>query len=400
MNGQTQFLFEAPFVSESEFVSVAENVALLSAFSSLGFETTKDFRTAWLAINRALLKIGKFWNTRLFREDLCKANHYELNIPGVGVKRFAIVRGHPVQYEKGEHRDTRLINIGNSRTRLVSTLQKRGRPVKPPLPCKPSPVSTSVQSTTVPTPSIVIDPQPNDFAEVAREILRNRNRNQGIVLSVVQLIPADGKAMIDTQTERGKWRPRLKNPPAHVVMPAEIFEIKWKRQKLQYVWILSNEKSQFPVGGVLFLPVEKQQIFYLVTFNVGSLDDRKCTNIHHAEMQAVRWIEEQPSTWRKRIGAIAIWNLSRKTGLGYSPCNPCCADLTRFLKTLRALGSSTATRASITWLTHYDRNKSCAHPTSIDNLRRLASSGWIHNGPGWSTPKSPSMRTAPKVRTA
>jgi hypothetical protein len=231
------------------------------------------------------------------------------------------------------------------------------------------------------------DPAPRDYADMAKKILRKSSKGLGVVLSVVRLMPADGKMMIDTRTEKGTRRPRLKNPPAHVVMPAEIFEIKWKRMKLQYVWILSNEKSRFPVGGILFLPLEKGHIFHLVTFNVGLLE-AGCTNVHHAEMQAVRWIEEQPRPWRSRVGAIAIWNLSRKTGLGYSPCNYCCSDLARFLTDLRALRSTsqaTVVHASITWLTLYDKNWACGHPTDTVNLQRLARSGWELHGPGWSS---------------
>jgi hypothetical protein len=173
-------------------------------------------------------------------------------------------------------------------------------------------------------------------------------------------------------------------------MPPEVYEIEWKPKrgrplKIQFIWILSNEKSVFPVGGILFLSTHGLPInsFYLVTFNVGALDDKTCTNVHHAEMQATRFIEEQPQTWRERVGTIDIWNLSRKTGLGYSPCNPCCVDLARFLRDLRALRGLWR-RASITWLTRYDRNKPCGHPTDIANLREMASAGWQLNGPGWS----------------
>jgi hypothetical protein len=100
-------------------------------------------------------------------------------------------------------------------------------------------------------------------------------------------------------------------------------------------------------------------------------------------MQAERFIIEQPKTWRERIGTVNIWNLSRKKGLGYSPCNPCCVDLARFLRGLRGL-RGLVRRASITWLTLYDRNKPCGHPTDAANLRELARSGWELKGPGWS----------------
>jgi hypothetical protein len=225
------------------------------------------------------------------------------------------------------------------------------------------------------------DPQPHDYADVVREILRKRKkRSLGIVLSVVELSSADGKEIIDTQTERVKFRRRLKHPPAHVVLPADVFEIEWKKIKLQYVWILSNWKSTFPVGGVLFLPSKGSVTLYLVTFNVGALDDG-CTNIHHAEMQAVQWIEEQQAGWVSRVGDINIWNLSTKSGLGYSPCNYCCEDLVKFLTNLRLLQNNR--RASITWLTLYDKNKACGHPTNTANLMKMQASGWeCNNSPG------------------
>ena len=231
------------------------------------------------------------------------------------------------------------------------------------------------------------------------------------MLSVVQVSSADGGALIDTRTEMGTKRPVLKNPPARVVMPAEVWEIEWKPKKgrplkLRYVWILSNEKSTFPVGGVLFLPFLGPHIFHLVTFNTGSLEDRTCTNVHHAEMHATGsfpdrkgFIEAQPKLWQSRVGAINIWNLSRKKGLGYSPCNYCCEDLARFLTNLRALGPSTARRASITWLNLYDRNKPCGHPTDTANLRKLDASGWVLKGEGW-PPKSTPSSSPSRVRVA
>ena len=260
-----------------------------------------------------------------------------------------------------------------------------------------------------PTPSIVVEPVPSmaDYVDLAREILRKRlDSKQGIVLSVVQLSSADSEDLIDRRTDQGKsGRPYLKNPPAHVVMPPEVYEIEWKPKgrgkkpwKIQFVWILSNEKSAFPVGGILFLTTVQINSFYLATFNVGALDDKRCTNVHHAEMQATRFIEEQPKTWRSRVGTIDVWNLSRKTGLGYSPCNACCVDLAQFLTNLRALRPPS--RASITWLTRYDKNKACGHPTDTANLRRLASSGWALNGPGWSPGQPLPSATPPRVWTA
>jgi hypothetical protein len=222
----------------------------------------------------------------------------------------------------------------------------------------------------------VREPRPSDYADLARKILRGRKRSVGVVLSVVQVVPSG--PMIDTRTERGGRRYRLVNPPAHVVLPAEIYEIKFGRRTLRYVWILSNEKASFPVGGILFLPPDNGTVFYLVTFNVGSLDSAVCTNVHHAETQAIRWIAEQPPASRALIGGVSIWNLSRKAGLGYSPCNPCCVDLARFLTDLK---TRRAMEARITWLMLYDRNARCGHPTDLANVRGLQTAGWTVQGP-------------------
>jgi hypothetical protein len=222
-------------------------------------------------------------------------------------------------------------------------------------------------------PEVIVEPQPADYAGAARKILRGRNPNVGVVLSVVRMLPGDGQPMIDTGTVTGPRRPRLAHPPAHVVRPAEVFTVRWKRITMRYVWILSHPKAGFAAGGVLFLPDPNQVMFHLVTFNVGALDYSNCTNVHHAEMQAVGWVNEQPPAWRARLGGIRISNLSRRAGLGYSPCNACCADLAQFLA---ALGHRLPFGAWIAWLTTYDRNPACGHPTDAANLRRLEASGW------------------------
>jgi hypothetical protein len=235
-------------------------------------------------------------------------------------------------------------------------------------------------------PTVIVEPQPADYAGAARKILHGRNRNVGMVLSVVRMLPADGQPMISTETTGDPHHPRLARPPAHVVQPAEVFEVQWRRMTLRYVWILASPKTVYTVGGILFLPVGDGVMFHLVTFNVGALDSRICTNVHHAETQAMVWIDEQRPDWRARLGGIGIWNLSRRPGLGYSPCNACCSDLAHFLVGLRALppaAQAAAIRASITWLTIYDRNAACGHPTNTANLRRLVANGWQLSGPGW-----------------
>jgi hypothetical protein len=244
-------------------------------------------------------------------------------------------------------------------------------------------------------PLTVVEPQPIDYADMARQILRGR-KGVGIVLSVVGLLPADGQPMIDTRTEKGNAGPRLKNPPAHV--HADVYGIEWKGIRVRYVWIRSHPKVVYQAGGLLFLPSQNQRLFYLVTFNVGALDARTCTNVHHAEMQAVHWVKQQPPRWQSRIGAIAIWNRSRRIGLGYSPCNYCCSDLMQFLTYLRALNRAAhvpAARAWIRWLTLYrSKSRFCGYGTDSANLRNLHASGWYLEGQGWTPPKPVAPITA------
>ena len=145
------------------------------------------------------------------------------------------------------------------------------------------------------------DPQVEDFVDMARIILKNALPSRGVVLSVVRLAGDPGTPLIDTTTEpsRTSLRRRLKNPPRHLSSP-EIFEVcsPRLRRTFRYVWILSNEQATHPVGGVLFLPASWERDIRFVTLNVGNLDDSRCRNAHHAEMQLVRWVEEQPASWR------------------------------------------------------------------------------------------------------
>lgn len=260
-------------------------------------------------------------------------------------------------------------------------------------------------------PSTLIEPVPvpADYVAVAKEILKKHTkRGRGIVMTLVEIVSAGGSELIDDRTEPGQRRPVLKNPPAHLVRPPEVYGIDWRKKgwrralRFQYVWILSNEKSTFPVGGVLFLAPGTGRLgaSYFVTFNVGALDDRNCTNVHHAEMQALGnapdrkgFLEAQPRAWLARLGAINVVNLSTRTGLGYSPCNYCCVDLARFLTDLRAL--QPAVKASMTWLTPYDRNARCGHPTTIENLKKLAAAGWKLQGPLWPGGAAPSAPSRP-----
>jgi hypothetical protein len=78
-----------------------------------------------------------------------------------------------------------------------------------------------------------------------------------------------------------------------------------------------------------------------------------------------------------------MWNLSRRAGLGYSPCSACCADLAQFLAALRLVAHGLPLGAWITWLTTYDRNPAFGHPTDAVALRRLAACGRRLSGPGW-----------------
>lgn len=244
--------------------------------------------------------------------------------------------------------------------------------------------------------------QIEDFVAMAKRILQKAPRSRGIVLSVVRLATDDCMPLIDTTTEpsRTSSRRRLKNPPNHLSSP-EIFQVQSPRlgRAFQYVWMLSNEQATHPVGGMLFLPESGKTDVYLVTFNVGNLDDARCRNAHHAEMQLVRWVGEQPPRWRARIRILHIANRSRSASIrGYSPCNACCSDLAIFLDSLKALSPGRRIDARISWLEPYTKGRICGHPTDAANLARLRASGWqLDDG---RSPAAPPPQPPPSVFVA
>ena len=176
-------------------------------------------------------------------------------------------------------------------------------------PAAPQAAQTTNPGRPVATPAI----QPDDFAEMARSILSDRpvegSLGVGKVMSITRLMPGDGKGpLIDAATERVGTKLMLKNPPAHI-LGREVFTVQSPRHgPFQYIWI-SSMNSAISQGGMLFLPTPSQQHelpqVYLVTFNPERLDKRfsnACArNGHHAEMQLISWIEQQPEAWRLRL---------------------------------------------------------------------------------------------------
>jgi pimeloyl-ACP methyl ester carboxylesterase len=248
---------------------------------------------------------------------------------------------------------------------------------------RPQPPGVTVAAAqTGPTHAV---PQQEKYLAAAKWILRKVSRQRGVVLSIVRLQSRDARPLIDIETEPSPSpkRRRLKNPPKHLSSP-EIYPVEAAGlTSLKFVWMLSNEKAAFPVGGMLFIPDPGELEVHLVTFNGGQLDTRdaaRCSHQHHAEMQLVRWIVEQPRTWQARIRTIEIANRSRSPRLGgYSPCTPCCVVLSSFLSSLHALPKPTPPArvgAVISWFDVYKNGAVCGHPTTEDNLRRLEASGW------------------------
>ncbi len=117
--------------------SQALNLEYLVNFSTMGFDTTPSFRKNFQLVNRAFVKKGRQWTTRIFVNDFCQARHYAINIPGVGVKRFAVIYGFPVEYQIRAGQKPLLVNLGRWGGKFVSTLETKGRPVKRPhSPCE------------------------------------------------------------------------------------------------------------------------------------------------------------------------------------------------------------------------------------------------------------------------
>lgn len=121
---------------EAEHTGDALDLEYLVNFSSLGFGTEPRFRRNFRTINRAFLQRGRQWTSSLFRDDFCQARHYVINIPGYGMKRFAVIYGFPVEYRMRTGQGPLLVDMGRWGGKFTSTLETKGRPVRRPnLPC-------------------------------------------------------------------------------------------------------------------------------------------------------------------------------------------------------------------------------------------------------------------------
>jgi hypothetical protein len=129
--------FEQEMGEAEGFLPSISEVQTIASFSAVGFETTPKFRQNFIAINHVFLQKGKFWGAQIFRNDFCTAKHYLLNIPGAGVRRFAVLRGFPIEYRKQQGKKPLLIDIGRPGGTFVAALETRGHVVKIPYrPCQ------------------------------------------------------------------------------------------------------------------------------------------------------------------------------------------------------------------------------------------------------------------------
>jgi Calcineurin-like phosphoesterase len=239
-----------------------------------------------------------------------------------------------------------------------------------------------------------------DYLSLARTIMTTCKipAYRGKVLSEAWLIAADGKPLVELETEPIPGAPggiRLTRPPAHV--NAQVFQIiDAQYGPVDYVLVKSNGTTGTPAfGGYLFLPTPGSPNLHLVCFNVVALDDRYaagCANGHHAEMQIDRWLNEQDPRWRARVNRIQLTNSSRaRTGaagsrfLGYSACGACCHDLNVLLKTTLNGSSLRDPRdpvlGRIAWADLYDGRADCGHPTDRTHVAMLRDGGWKVLGP-------------------
>lgn len=130
---EDEFEGETP---EAELYGLSQ-LTYLTGFSKLGFDTTAEFRRRFSAIEKALMKRGKYWSIGLFEKDFCGAAHYIVHL-SAGGKRFTVLRSFPVEYRLQPGRNPLLVNIavGALRGNFVSMLQKKGQQVRVPhMPC-------------------------------------------------------------------------------------------------------------------------------------------------------------------------------------------------------------------------------------------------------------------------
>lgn len=244
---------------------------------------------------------------------------------------------------------------------------------------RPDVAKLCIETVRAPQVTVSSVPLTDDFVAMARTILENTDRQRGVVLSVVHMLGRTGSTLLDPATDAspGSRRPRLRHPPEHLSSP-EVYEVESPNHgTFRYVWILSNEQSSFPVGGVAFLPPQGSPELHVVTWNVGPLDSRVCRNAHHAEVQWIRFVEAQGSPWQAQVTRLRLNNRSRQgPSRGYSPCTGCCEDLAQVMRTLNDARAPRTVDAGISWERLYDKGQACGHPTGRACIDKLRDSGW------------------------
>lgn len=127
---------ESEFEEESGSMDVPLKIAYLGNFKVLGFETTAQFQQNFFTLNQVLRKRQMYWSTKQFRDDFCSGRHYVINVSGLGMRRYAVLRDmFPVEYQVRQGQPPLLVNIGGP-GKSVAVLEAQGRPVRIPYrPC-------------------------------------------------------------------------------------------------------------------------------------------------------------------------------------------------------------------------------------------------------------------------
>jgi hypothetical protein len=130
--------------------------------------------------------------------------------------------------------------------------------------------------------------------------------------------------------------------------------------------------------GALFIPEAGATRVEMMTWNVGRLNTKVCSNHSHAETQFIDWLKDRPKEFRKSIKKIEIVNSS------YSPCFYCCVDLKNFLTNLRN-ETGNKIEAQISWKEPFVVDVGCKElSTTTESLNQMqADDGWKFGSGKW-----------------
>jgi hypothetical protein len=233
------------------------------------------------------------------------------------------------------------------------------------------------------------------YMQVAHDIFRSGRkpfttpvpdtRTQVIAFGLIEGFPEHPKPLVKTDIEKDTdGRERLKEHIPGTDKTRTVY--KGTSGDLSYKFVLLPPDGEATFGsGVLFLPDDNENWLHVFGIITRRWNSKKCDNHGHAEMQLARWLEEQQPGWRRKVMRLQIFNenltlatkqgkagrSAREPNWGYSPCAPCCLDLTRL-----PWQSGNKPLQVMHWNTVYPGREGCGGETTRYSLGLMEKAGW------------------------